>query len=312
MIYDDASLPYFIFPCTLALAAVIILTLRGRKKEYHKKFIIYRAFAEALRIQFYMSMCLNEDPIITNASDFYIWSQKLEMLWITKALKALAVMGNNNTLNIYCHNENKNNKYCEKNSNSCRMYDCEKCDYIISNCSKYKERCNIVMNVWIGDNDDPTGQLKYHKKKKVTNKEKLDHANRLKSISQVLAILMYCTMFIFEIIAIVLKALDINWFWEENVLWNISYRNLSAIALGTITAGSLLASSYWGKLSLARKLDDNKKMYIFYQTTYNRWNNYVSSIEEIAEFVKGVAREEIIENGIWYSYVNENSLEINI
>lgn len=33
---------------------------------------------------------------------------------------------------------------------------------------------------------------------------------------------------------------------------------------------------------------------------------------EIEKFVKEIAREEIVENGIWYSYVKGNGLGVNI
>ena len=78
-------------------------------------------------------------------------------------------------------------------------------------------------------------------------------------------------------------------------------------------AGSLLFSSYWGKLSFDRKWEDNEKMCKFYSSAYARWHQAkVHPNDEIEKFVKEIAREEIVENGIWYSYVKGNGLEVNI
>lgn len=83
--------------------------------------------------------------------------------------------------------------------------------------------------------------------------------------------------------------------------------------LGTEAATSLLFSSYWGKLSYDRKASDNDKMGKFYAAAYERWQEVKHRPKEERElFLKEIAREEIVENGIWYSYVNENRMEIEI
>ena len=59
-------------------------------------------------------------------------------------------------------------------------------------------------------------------------------------------------------------------------------------------------------------------MISLYATSYVRWvelnkNEYIVSANEAKEkFVKEIAREEIVENGIWCFYVNENKLEIEV
>ena len=273
LIYDDASFPFMIFPCTAAIILILVLIVRGNRKAYHKNYIEYRALAEALRIQFYMSMCLTEKPVVTNVCDLYAWSQKVDMVWIDKAIQALGV---------------------------------------ISISEKIKIDLTDVIDVWIGNNEKPTGQLRYHSRKKVQNRKQAKKYARLSKIFNAATVCLYFLIFIFEIVACVLKACDINWFWEGNVIAHISWRNIVAIALGTVTAGSLLASSYWGKLSYDRKVDDNEKMSRFYASAFERWNEVKNHSAEIERFVKEIAREEIVENGIWCSYVNENGLDINI
>ncbi len=271
LIYDDASLPYMIFPCTIALGILIWLSICGRKKAYHKKYIKYRAFAEALRIQFYMSMCLTEKPTETNVCDLYAWSQKVDMIWIEKAIQAIDV---------------------------------------ISNSDKIKVDATEVIDMWIGNND--IGQLKYHNDKKIVNKKKAkDFENYSKSF-KIATIAIYFLVFVLEVVACILSACNVSWFWEGNLIGHIMCRNFAAIILGTAAAGSVLASNYWGKLSYNRKLDDNEKMSRFYASAYARWSEVREHSAEIERFVKEIAREEIVENGIWCSYVNENGLEINI
>ena len=273
LIYDDASLPYMIFPCTLAIGLILLFTLLGKRKGYHKKYIEYRAMAEALRIQFYMSACINDKSNVSNVCDLYAWSQKVDMVWIDKAIQAIDV---------------------------------------ISNTEKLKIDPSQVIDVWIGNHEKPTGQLKYHTRKKVQNRKQAKKYETLSAVTSIATIAIYFIIFVFEVVAYVLRALDINWFWEENIFAHIGWRNFTAIIMGVVTSASLLFSSYWGKLSYNRKLDDNEKMCRFYASAFARWNEVKDHNAEIEKFVTEIAREEIVENGVWCSYVSDNELEINI
>ena len=130
MLYEDASLTFMIFPCALAVAALIWIIVRGNKKEYHSKYIEYRAFSEAFRIQFYMSLCLREKQILANVCRLYSWTQKIGFAWIYKALQSIAVIGRTEVPTV--------------------------------------ER-EEVMDVWIGNSEAPKGQLRYHNEKFVKN-----------------------------------------------------------------------------------------------------------------------------------------------
>lgn len=273
LIYDEASLPFMIFPCSLAVGAIILLCRLGRKKAYHKNYIEYRAFAEALRIQFYLSMCLKEKDIVTNVCDLYSWAQKIDSVWIDKAIRAITV---------------------------------------ISDIGEVKPTTTDIMEAWIGKREG-TGQLGYHVRKKDSNKRNAKKYETLSKAFRCVAVVMYFVIFAFEVVAFILKANNVDWFWESNIFAYISWRNFCAIILGISAAGSLLFSSYWGKLSFDRKLEDNEKMCEFYSSAYARWNEAkVHPNGEIEKFVKEIAREEIVENGIWCSYVKDNGLEVNI
>ena len=271
LIYDDASLPFMIFPCSLSVGAILCLCHIGRKKAYHKSYIDYRALAEALRIQFYTSMCMKEEELI-NVCDLYSWTQRVDSVWIEKAVRAIAVT---------------------------------------SEIVKIKIDPSEVIEAWIGKGK--TGQLAYHVRKKDTNRKQAKKYEMAAKVFRIAAVVIYFAIFAFEIAACVLKACDISWFWESNIFAHIAWRNFFAMILGVFAAGSLLFSSYWGKLSFDRKLEDNEKMCEFYASAYARWNEAKEHPNgEIEKFVREIAREEIVENGIWYSYVKGNGLEVNI
>ena len=273
MLYDDAALTFMILPCMIAVCVLLVLIRRGNKKGYHSGYIEYRALAEACRIQFYMSLCLNEAPIFSNVCRLYSWTQKVDFAWIYKALQAVAAISDAKTLNI--------------------------------------ETAKII-DVWIGDSDEPEGQHKYHTKKLSQNRGKEKKYENITSCLNVVTIAVYVAIFILEVVTHILNVFRLDWFWEGEIV-GIPWRSVGIIVMGTITAASLLFTSYFGKLSFGRKAEDNQKMSMFYASACARWGEAkLRPDAEIKKFVKEIAREEIVENGIWYSYVRDNSLEINI
>lgn len=273
MLYDDASLTFMIFPCALAVAALIWIIVRGNKKGYHSKYIEYRAFSEAFRIQFYMSLCLNEAPIFSNVCRLYSWTQKVDFAWIYKALQTVAVISDAKVLNI--------------------------------------ETAKII-DIWIGDSGEPEGQHRYHTKKLSQNRGKEKKYENITLCLNIITIAVYVAIFILEVVTHILNVFGLDWFWEGEII-GIPWRSVGIIVMGTITAASLLFTSYFGKLSFGRKAEDNQKMSMFYASACSRWEEAkLRPDAEIKKFVKEIAREEIVENGIWYSYVRDNSLEINI
>ena len=273
MLYDDASLTFMIFPCALAVAALIWIIVRGNKKGYHSKYIEYRAFSEAFRIQFYMSLCLNEAPIFSNVCRLYSWTQKVDFAWIYKALQTVAVISDAKVLNI--------------------------------------ETAKII-DIWIGDSGEPEGQHRYHTKKLSQNRGKEKKYENITLCLNIITIAVYVAIFILEVVTHILNVFGLDWFWECEII-GIPWRSVGIIVMGTITAASLLFTSYFGKLSFGRKAEDNQKMSMFYASACSRWEEAkLRPDAEIKKFVKEIAREEIVENGIWYSYVRDNSLEINI
>ena len=80
-------------------------------------------------------------------------------------------------------------------------------------------------------------------------------------------------------------------------------RTIVKIVLGTVSAGTLFISGYYGKLSLSRQSSDHRKMELFYDRALEKLARYGQTEELLAAIV----REELAENGNWYSYRIENS-----
>ena len=84
LLYDEigSDLMLFIYGAIIVSAAAVYLL--SKKYGFHNKYITYRALAEALRIQFYWSLCgINE-----NVSDHYAYTQKSEMEFVRFIIKA--------------------------------------------------------------------------------------------------------------------------------------------------------------------------------------------------------------------------------
>ena len=168
---------------------------------------------------------------------------------------------------------------------------------------------NRIKENWI------IGQYKYHESqlkvnKKNSHKHQAKICKRATSTLFIVSIILYSIILLFEVLA-QFGVLD---FWQ-GMFFNIetiSWRNVGAVAVGLSAVITLFFSSYFDKLSNERKTDDHAKMKNLYIYALRNWDNIVNDKTRFNRFVINIAREEIIENGIWYSYVNESGLQVNI
>ena len=139
-------------------------------------------------------------------------------------------------------------------------------------------------------------------------------SSKISSAIRYITIGIYVLIFLFEVASFIFGRMDIPWFWDGMIVGEFSWRNLGVVCVGTATAGALLFSGYFDKLSYDRKAEDNENMIPFYVSALERWNDVVKMNDPVAveKFIKEVAREEIMENGIWCSYVMDNDLEIEL
>ena len=85
-------------------------------------------------------------------------------------------------------------------------------------------------------------------------------------------------------------------------------RRIMGFVWGGISAATLFISNYYGRLSLLRSIDDHKKMARFYARMDDRLKLFGPSEEVLMQ----LAREELIENGNWRSYQQDNAPDLNI
>lgn len=267
LIYDDCSIPWMIYFCFGCLLVAIIITIvcGARYKDYHKKYIQYRALAEILRTQFYICACGTKAFIC----DEFSWAQKCDMVWIEKTVRTLFVL------------------HDFKNS-------LDK---------------NIIKENWI------VGQYNYHKsqlnaEKRNSHKHQAKICQQATSALFVVSIILYLTILLFE----VLSSFGVLDFWKGSFfnIETISWRNVGAVSVGLSAVATLFFSSYFDKLSNERKCEDHAKMINLYIYALRNWDNIADDTPRFNRFVINIAREEIIENGIWYSFVNESGLQVNI
>lgn len=90
---------------------------------------------------------------------------------------------------------------------------------------------------------------------------------------------------------------------------DITLRSLLSLILSILPICALFFSNYYGKLSLERKIEDNDKMAVLYQTAKEACEN--STCEPCDLFFR-LAREEIIESGNWFCYCRGNSLGVEL
>ena len=88
-----------------------------------------------------------------------------------------------------------------------------------------------------------------------------------------------------------------------------SVRSVMKILLGIIPAFAFVVTSYYGKLSLARKLKDGTRMIALYSQALIAYDDPQTDQDRL---LAELAREELAETGGWFSYVSENTPDILI
>ena len=93
----------------------------------------------------------------------------------------------------------------------------------------------------------------------------------------------------------------------RSMLGRITIKGYVLIAVGLLSTISFFLSSYYGKLNLERKRSDHVEMAKLYREVLD--NTKDNPLTE--EVIEKTAREEILENGNWYSYMKENRLTLD-
>ncbi len=158
------------------------------------------------------------------------------------------------------------------------------------------------------------GQLAYH-----TGAFKRDSRRHRRSEAAAGAMLM-CSLALFAA-AVILELLlssaaarqvlpgPLPAFFMQHPGQEITLRGLLKIALGGVSAAAVFLSNYYGKLSLQRKSADHEKMALLYASAKEQYEAGRAPVEQL---FRALAREEIIENGSWFSYCRENPPSFNV
>ena len=85
-------------------------------------------------------------------------------------------------------------------------------------------------------------------------------------------------------------------------------RTVLKIAMGSLSAITLFAANYYGKMSLPRRGSDHTKMERFYL----KMEEQLQQFGQTDELLTALAREEVNENGNWLSYQRDNTPDLSL
>ena len=153
-----------------------------------------------------------------------------------------------------------------------------------------------IMRDWIEN------QLQYHKKSDKMKNKKILVNNTIVNIMMVLTLLLY---------GIILIAEYKYSSFLNNEIFNISLRAWCKILWGTFAAASLFSTNYFGKFSLERQIEDNRRMQDLYGVAKECFRD-TNDNQEKRVLLENLAKEEINENIEWLSYVSSNTISFSI
>ena len=278
-----------------------LFKLKGKSIDTHTKFIEYRALAETLRVQYYVTAY----GLGGNVCNYFTWSHKNEIVWIRKAVEAL-LLGSDE---VIWENDFLKEKYSKGGEGKIVSYlPVEESGF-----------ANLLFTKWVGKDSttadyNENGQIGYHLIKKETTKKKAATHSALSTFAATVTVITYFVLFVLELIPGIDLGVE---FW-----WVISPRMICKVILSIFTAVTFLLSYYYGKLCLERISGDSENMYNLYSVAVSRAEQifcgqsaYLDDASKISAFkslMSGLAREELVENGIWIAYNRENGTDLPI
>ncbi len=153
-----------------------------------------------------------------------------------------------------------------------------------------------IRDVWV----EP--QRKYHEGAIGRSRRAHEGSERTVGAALRISILLYLAVLVFEAVWGGLLP------FSRQIEGAETYRTLSKLILGSVSAGTLFISNYYGRLSLSRVTSDHARMERFYREALDRIDRY----GETPGLLRFIAREELIENGNWCSYQRDNSADFNL
>lgn len=264
LVYDELESNLFLLLYGgILLISALIFSL-ARKHAWHTKYLDYRVLAESLRVQFYLFMSGIDHSVCHD----FTWSQKKEVVWVTRAIQAVTAG--------YSTGYSLNNEKIESN--------------------------------WIN------GQYIYHDNLWARTERIRERNDKISKGMLIASLLTFGMILILEFLSpeTMMLIIPTDSIKHALLLHNgqqIIFRGTLKILLGSFSAVTLFLSNYYGKLSLDRKVSDHKKMAALYESAKAKWRN--DGIDKQNLLIE-LAREEIIENGVWLSYNRDNAPTVDI
>jgi hypothetical protein len=152
-------------------------------------------------------------------------------------------------------------------------------------------------------------QLEYHKGKLGSTGRRVDKNRKVAFAMFLITIVVFLWICVMEI------------FFPQLLFsgfLNINGKNVALITLGLLSSVTLFLSNYYGKLSLERKTSDHEKMAALYEAAQKKWTFPESTSDQgvtpipVERIAMELAREEIIENGVWLSYSRDSAPSVNL
>ena len=165
---------------------------------------------------------------------------------------------------------------------------------VIGSTSQKKES---ILDSWVRD------QKNYHYSAGKKTQVQIRRNDRIVRIALILSVLAYAAALIFEIRfgfssgPAKLPEAQIGLF-----------RTILKILLGSLSASTLFAGNYYGKLSLEETAEDHARMLRLYETAEQK----ILAEGENPELLLKLAKEELGENSSWYAYQSMNKPEISL
>lgn len=157
-----------------------------------------------------------------------------------------------------------------------------------------KTDMDAVKAIWLD------GQRDYHQHALKKDGRKLAKQSRITKA-------MLCAVLIMWVLVSVLEWVFPDLAGKE--ILTLPVRNWMAILWGSLSAVTVFAASFYGKLSLERKCTDHEKMAVLFEKAAEA---YDACPEQRQELFMALAREELIENGNWVSYCLENKPDFSL
>ncbi len=170
------------------------------------------------------------------------------------------------------------------------------CAVCAANAEASPEKKREIRGCWAEE------QQRYHQKAGKRNGRKKERNDKLVRVILLCTVAVYTATLLMELLcgglifrpAAELKNIDLM-------------RTVMKILLGTLSAGTLFLTSYYGKLNVERQTSDHEKMEAFFRIMSER----LAEQGQTESLLETLAREELAENGSWCSYRRDQKPELD-